>query len=56
MEWPQAPPGQGGKGSIWVLLSPSRACSMGHLTVYLISNHNSVIVILEKLSTNCLVF
>ena len=30
MEWPQAPPGQGEQGSIWVLLSPSQACSMGH--------------------------
>ena len=27
---PQSPPLQGGKGSIWVWLSPPRACSTGH--------------------------
>ena len=27
---PQAPPLQGGEGSIWVLLSSPRACSTGH--------------------------
>ena len=39
---PHAPRLQGGKGSIWVLLLPPRACSMGHqLSVFPCVEHVS---------------